>query len=86
MTNPTLAVIVGSNRRDSINRKLAQGIAKLAAGRFDVKFVQIDDLPMYNQDHEADTPARGDALQERDQRPTRSFSSRRSITARFRPF
>ena len=36
MTNPTLAVIVGSNRRDSINRKLAQGIANLAKGRFDV--------------------------------------------------
>ena len=57
MTNPTLAVIVGSNRRESINRKLAQGIAKLAAGRFDVKFVQIDDLPIYNQDHEAAPPA-----------------------------
>ena len=36
MTNPTLAIIVGSNRRESINRKLAQAIAKLAAGRFDV--------------------------------------------------
>ncbi len=57
MTNPTLAVIVGSNRRESINRKLAQGIAKLAAGRFDVKFVQIDDLPIFNQDHEAEPPA-----------------------------
>jgi chromate reductase, NAD(P)H dehydrogenase (quinone) len=57
MTNPVLAVIVGSNRRDSINRKLAQGIAKLAEGRFDVKFVQIDDLPVYNQDHESDPPA-----------------------------
>ena len=57
MTNPTLAVIVGSNRRDSINRKLAEAIAKLAASRFDVKFVQIDDLPVYNQDHESDPPA-----------------------------
>jgi len=57
MTNPTLAVIVGSNRRDSINRKLAQGIANLAKGRFDVKFLQIDDLPVYNQDHENNPPA-----------------------------
>jgi chromate reductase, NAD(P)H dehydrogenase (quinone) len=56
MTNPTLAVIVGSNRRDSINRKLAEAIAKLAAGRFAVKFLQIDDLPMYNQDIEAHVP------------------------------
>jgi chromate reductase, NAD(P)H dehydrogenase (quinone) len=57
MTNPTLAVIVGSNRRESINRKLAQAIAGLAAGQFNVKFVQIDDLPVYNQDHESDPPA-----------------------------
>jgi chromate reductase len=56
MTNPVLAVIVGSNRRESINKKLAQGLAKLAAGRFDVKFVQIDDLPIFNQDHEAAPP------------------------------
>ena len=57
MTNPTLAVIVGSNRRESLNRKLAQGIAKLAKGKFEVKFVQIDDLPIFNQDHESDPPA-----------------------------
>ena len=57
MTNPTLAIIVGSNRRDSINRKLAGGIAKLAVDRFEVTFVQIDDLPMYNQDHEDPLPA-----------------------------
>jgi chromate reductase, NAD(P)H dehydrogenase (quinone) len=57
MTNPTLAVIVGSNRRGSINRKLAQAIARLAAGRFDVKFLQIDDLPMFSQDLEASVPA-----------------------------
>src|SRR6187431_2672219 len=57
MTNPTLGIIVGSNRRESINRKLAQGLAKLAAGRFDVKFIQIDDLPIYNQDLETAPPA-----------------------------
>jgi chromate reductase len=57
MTNPTLGVIVGSNRRESINLKLAQGIAKLAAGKFDVKFIKIDDLPMFNQDLESALPA-----------------------------
>ncbi len=49
---PQIAVIVGSNRRDSLNRKLAEALAKLAAGKFEPKFVRIDDLPMYNQDHE----------------------------------
>jgi chromate reductase, NAD(P)H dehydrogenase (quinone) len=53
MTVPQVAVIVGSNRKDSINRKLAEALAKLAAGKFEPKLVRIDDLPMYNQDHES---------------------------------
>ena len=52
MTKIKIAIVVGSNRRESINRKLAQAIVKLADGRIIPKFVQIDDLPMYNQDHE----------------------------------
>jgi chromate reductase len=57
MTIPTLGVIVGSNRRESINRKLAEAIAKLAESQFKVSFIRIDDLPMYNQDLDSDLPA-----------------------------
>jgi len=56
MAKLKLAVIVGSNRRDSINRKLAQALAKLGEGAFDASFVQIDDLPMFNQDLEPNRP------------------------------
>ena len=56
MALPQIAVIVGSNRRESINRKLAQALVKLGAGKFDAKFVRIDDLPLYNQDHEGNLP------------------------------
>jgi chromate reductase len=60
MTNParkpTVAVIVGSNRRESINRKLAQALVKLGVGKFEAKLVRIDDLPMYNQDNEGNLP------------------------------
>ena len=56
MAKYKIAVVVGSNRRDSINRKLAQALAKLGATRAEFKIVQIDDLPIYNQDHEADLP------------------------------
>ena len=49
---PRVAVIVGSNRRDSINRKLAQALARLGAGKFDASFARIDNLPMFNQDNE----------------------------------
>jgi chromate reductase len=54
---PQIAVIVGSNRRESINRKLARALAKLGAGKFDANFVRIDDLPMFNQDLEGNLPA-----------------------------
>jgi len=57
MTKPHVAIIVGSNRRDSINRKLAQALAKLGANRFDAKIARIDDLPLYNQDSEGNLPA-----------------------------
>jgi chromate reductase, NAD(P)H dehydrogenase (quinone) len=52
-----LAVIVGSNRRDSINRKLAHALARLGAGSFEASFPRIDDLPMFNQDLEGNLPA-----------------------------
>jgi chromate reductase len=47
-----IALVVGSNRRESINRKLAQALAKLGGDKLDFKFAQIDDLPLYNQDDE----------------------------------
>jgi chromate reductase len=53
---PRIAVIVGSSRRDSINRKLAQALVRLGAGKFDATFARIDDLPMYNQDNEGNLP------------------------------
>lgn len=57
MANINVAVVVGSNRRESINRKLAHALAKLAEGKLAMRFVQIDDLPMFNQDHENPLPA-----------------------------
>ena len=51
-----IALIVGSTRRESINRKLGQALAKLGKDKLDVQFVEIGDLPLYNQDHEGDLP------------------------------
>lgn len=51
-----LGIVVGSNRRDSINRKLAEALAKLGANAFEACFIKIDDLPMYNQDLEQPLP------------------------------
>lgn len=57
MSKFKLGVIVGSNRKESINLKLAKALAKLGGDRFAATFIQIDDLPMYNQDHELPVPA-----------------------------
>src|ERR1700730_16155506 len=51
-----IAVLVGSNRRESINRKLAEAIAKLAGEQLAFHFVALDDLPLYNQDLEGEMP------------------------------
>ena len=56
MPKPEVAVIVGSNRRESINRKFAKAFAKLGEAKFHAHFIRIDDLPIYNQDHEANLP------------------------------
>ena len=50
MANYTIAVLVGSLRRDSINRRLASAIVTLAPADFSFKSVTIGDLPLYNQD------------------------------------
>lgn len=53
MSTIKIAVVVGSIRKDSINRKLALALAALAPADFKFEHVQIDDLPLYNQDHDA---------------------------------
>jgi chromate reductase, NAD(P)H dehydrogenase (quinone) len=45
-----IAVIIGSLSKNSINRKLANAILKLAPAEFKFKQLQISDLPLYNQD------------------------------------
>lgn len=52
-----LGIVVGSDRKESINRKLAHALVRLAGDAFDATFIQISDLPMYNQDNENPVPA-----------------------------
>ncbi len=57
MAKPLIAVVVGSNRTGSINRKLAEAIMKLGSNKLQFEFALIDDLPLYNFDLEKDWPA-----------------------------
>ena len=48
-----VAVVVGSLRKESINRKAANALAKLAPDNLDLEIVEIGDLPLYDEDVEA---------------------------------
>lgn len=45
-----IAVLIGSLRRDSFNRRLAYAMQTLAPSEFSFEEVRISDLPLYNQD------------------------------------
>jgi hypothetical protein len=48
-----IAILIGSLRKDSINRKLARAVARLAPPHLSFTWPRIDDLPLYNQDDDA---------------------------------
>ena len=56
MTKHKIAIIVGSLREGSINRKVARSISVLAADKLDCSIVEIGDLPLYNQDLDKTPP------------------------------
>jgi chromate reductase len=60
MSQYQIAVVIGSLRRDSFNRQLANAVIALAPPELSFKPVRIDDLPLYNQD---DDSAPADSVQ-----------------------
>lgn len=64
MSQYQIAVIAGSLRKDSFNRKLANAIARLAPAEFSFRQLQIGNLPLYNQDDDADQPEAAKRLKE----------------------
>ncbi len=53
MTKPSnIAVLVGSLRKDSINRKISDVLIKLAPSTLSLSLVEIGGLPLYNPDDE----------------------------------
>ena len=51
-----IAIIVGSLRKDSLNRKVARSICALRGDNLDCSMIEIGDLPLYNQDLDTDPP------------------------------
>ena len=55
--NYPIAVFVGSLRRESFNRRFAHALVKLAAPDLSFRQSEIGDLPLYNQDDDANPAA-----------------------------
>src|SRR5665213_1476487 len=52
----TIAVVVGSISRDSINRRVAEALTLLGKDRFAFVDVRIDDFPLFNMDIAKEPP------------------------------
>jgi chromate reductase, NAD(P)H dehydrogenase (quinone) len=53
MATHRIALFIGSLRRESFNRRLADALAKLVPPGIELVESRIDDLPLYNQDDDA---------------------------------
>lgn len=60
-----VAVIIGSLRKDSINRKVANALSDLATSGLKLGILEIGQLPIYNQDGDDKPPAEWTAFRER---------------------
>ena len=57
MSQLSIAVVVGSIRKDSFNRQFAEALVKLFPAGLKAQFIRIDDLPLYNQDDDGNPAA-----------------------------
>jgi chromate reductase len=51
-----IAIIVGSLRKDSLNRKVARSICAIRNDNLNCSMIEIGDLPLYNQDLDGGPP------------------------------
>jgi chromate reductase, NAD(P)H dehydrogenase (quinone) len=64
MTNWKVGYLIGSIARQSINRKLAEAMVKLAPPELVMQEIPIADLPLYSYDYDADYPPVGKAFKD----------------------
>jgi chromate reductase, NAD(P)H dehydrogenase (quinone) len=64
-TERDVAVLVGSLRKGSYNRRMAKALAALAPAPLKLEIVEIGQLALYNQDDDADPPAAWTSFRQR---------------------
>ncbi|MTD31244.1 NADPH-dependent FMN reductase [Planomicrobium sp. YIM 101495] len=51
-----VGIVVGSLRKEAFSKKIAENIAELFPDGYETEFVEIGNLPLYNQDYDEDSP------------------------------
>jgi chromate reductase len=64
MTTYSVGYFVGSLAKNSINRKLATALTRLAPEELTMREIPIRDLPLYSYDYDAEYPPAGQALKD----------------------
>jgi chromate reductase len=65
MSIQKVAVLIGSLRRESLNRRIANVLIELAPPTLQTEIVPIGDLPLYNQDLEEHVPSAWETFRQR---------------------
>ena len=65
MARHKIAILVGSLREGSINRKIGRSICAMAGEMIDCEIVEIGNLPLYNQDSDSNPPPEFVAFREK---------------------
>ena len=65
MDKHKIAIIVGSLRKGSVNRKVGKTMCAIRDDSLECSIVEIGDLPLFNQDIEGDPPAEWVAFREK---------------------
>ncbi len=53
---PKVGIIVGSLRKESYSRKIAKNVAELFPADYETEFVEIGNLPLYNEEYDGNSP------------------------------
>lgn len=64
MSKKTIGFIVGSLRKESFNKAIANYVAQIVPDNYDVKFIDIGGVELFNQDLEDNPPASWTKLRE----------------------
>lgn len=57
-----VGIVVGSLRKDSFSQQIANNVTKLFPEGYETEFVEIGNLPLYNQDYDENSPAEYNAF------------------------